>query len=113
MYPIPNKSISLNNWIDSLESTQILSLLQLWNENSDYEELTGILICLKDKFKNSNIINQYYENSIKNILKNETNIENDSLFDPNIIPIRIKNSSNCGRSQCEFRHNGCNHGTHH
>ena len=49
MLPTPDMNQSLNQWIDALETKQLLSLLQLWDGYDNYEELTGILICLQDK----------------------------------------------------------------
>ena len=53
MLPTPNINQSLNEWIDTQESKEILSLLQLWIEKDNYEELTGILLCLKDNANSS------------------------------------------------------------
>ena len=108
--PVPDKKQSFDSWIDSLESKKILALLCLWDDKTNLDELTEILDCLKDKFKVSTTVNNYYNTSIEKELEKEKEI-----FDNNIIVTnrtqnkRYRYNSSCGRSQCEFRTNGCNH----
>ena len=107
MLPVPDCNQSLNNLIDSLESKQILSLLGLWDKKSDLEELTGILYCLKDKFKISTTIDEYYYNAIRR----ENEILQQSVYNDikKTYNKRSRYLTNCGSSQCEFRFNGCNY----
>ena len=105
-FPTPDKDISLNSWIDTLDSPQILSLLNLWAGKTSFEDLPELISYLKTKFRNSNTIKQYFDESIKKA-------KEQAIFDNLIITgppaKRYRFTTNCGASQCEFRFRGCDH----
>ena len=109
--PLPELDVSLTNWIDSLESKQILSLLDLWNGKTTFEDIPELIDYLKNTYKKSYIIKQHYENSInkkrKAALFDKLDIASELQFKRSIKQHRF--TSNCGSSQCEFRFNGCDH----
>ena len=107
MQPIPNKDISLEYWIDKLESTQILSLLDLWNGKTKFEDLPELIDYLKKTFKKSNTIKQYYDMFIEQETEKSNFYNNTVTSKP--FNKRSRSTSNCGGSQCEFRFNGCSH----
>ena len=109
MLPVPNNNISLNDWVDSLESQQILSLLDLWKGKTNFEDIPELIDYLKTTFKKSGTIKEHYDISIKR--ENERVIFEKTLLNSES-PTKRKRfnyTSNCGRSQCEFRFNGCHH----
>ena len=107
MIPVPSTDLSLNDWIDSLESTQILSLLDLWKGKTNFEDISELMEYLKTTFKKSGTIKQHYDTSIKR--KNEKAMFDKTLFELELPTKRYRYTSNCGRSQCEFRFDGCDH----
>ena len=64
MLPVPNKDIELNNWIDSLHSDQILSLLTLWKGQTYFNDSPELIEYLKCTFKKSYTIKQYYDSCL-------------------------------------------------
>ena len=115
--PTPNIDMSLTDWIDSLEPAELVLLLDLWKGKTNSNDLDQLNIYLKPVFKRCYIIKEYYDISMKRKIEQEQEQEQEqkeALFDENIFISKqsIKRSryrSNCGRSQCELRHNGCCH----
>ena len=118
MFPIKDSNIDFDNWIDTLDFKNILSLLESSEKNNYLDN--GIYNYLKYKIKNSEKIKKYYDDIDK---KNKPPIIFDDNDDINNAEQTIYNSNNkitnkrfkyaftgnCGGSQCEFRFNGCSH----
>ena len=107
MIPIPSKDLLLNDWIESLDSCQILLLLDLWKGKTYFEDIPELTEYLKTIFKKSYTIKQHYDIAIKKA--NEKDIFDNDIIDFEPPAKRYCYTSNCGRSQCEMRFNGCNH----
>ena len=100
MYPIPKEDIKLNDWIDQLSFEETVLLLGLWKFNTSLDDISNLILQFKDLFKKSDVIKLHYQNAI-----NKPGIT--KISEPP--PKRSRSTSNCGRSQCEMRFNGCPH----
>jgi len=107
MFPYPNKDKTLKCWIDSLDFNEILMLMHFWNETINFDEKSEIIDILKEKFKKSNMVKKFYDDSIKKEHEKSMFDEISIARKPSIK--RSRYTSNCGGSQCEFRFNGCSH----
>ena len=65
MLPVPSNDKSLNDWVDKLESNQVLSLLNLWNGKTNFDDTEELIEYLKSTFKKSGTIKQHYDDSLK------------------------------------------------
>lgn len=100
MYPTPKEDIKLNDWIDQLSFDETISLLGLWKHNTSSDDISNLILQIKDLFKKSDVIKLHYQNDA-NKLGITKNFEPPSK--------RCRSIGNCGRSQCEMRFNGCPH----
>jgi len=106
MLPNPTKDISFNNWIESLETREIIALLQMWNNNNNFNDDPELIKYLKDKLTSADTIKKYYDNRLRLLSILDTKSTDTVTTFPTK---RYRYVGNCGRSQCEFRFNGCDH----
>tara|TARA_B110001452_G_scaffold267499_1_gene277686 strand:- start:6448 stop:6759 length:312 start_codon:yes stop_codon:yes gene_type:complete len=95
--PVPNKDISLHNWIETLKPIQILSLLSLCDEKND--DVPEIFNQIKELLQKSNTIKLYYDEQLKRTREQALFYDNytqDTRINkrPRFTPLDILNADN-------------------